>query len=367
LSAIDSRFREFESQHGPQQEADEVTPASQDLAADLIDDLLFNDLHTAGFTAGRTGGFPFNLGVLGFPNPMMTPAQATHPSRDRNDPSPQSAFIRTMTPTERHTSPEAAERSWGSEVEMPRLGDTESLSVEMGKYAPTINIQPPTDSRAGGKSTRAPSGLSNVSNVGERTAVPTRVDVVITEERFDPPQNMYQVNEHTYEYVQTPPKGTKITAAELNRDLPALPSDTIKSDRPSPSPQVISLPRKDSPAPVLQQSTQRSPPSSHEIQRPPVLGPAIGQDEHHSPVGHMSVDQPTRNGHSRFLPTDESGHESPIKDTIRLVERAASPYRPQPWDIVTQRLYSWALVWEEETFVRALENISLGQQVGSLM
>jgi hypothetical protein len=36
---------------------------------------------------------------------------------------------------------------------------------------------------------------------------------------------------------------------------------------------------------------------------------------------------------------------------------------PAPWDIVTQRLYSWALVWMEKDFVDALENISLGSQV----
>jgi hypothetical protein len=39
----------------------------------------------------------------------------------------------------------------------------------------------------------------------------------------------------------------------------------------------------------------------------------------------------------------------------------------KPWDIVAQRLLSWALVWPAEDFIRSLKAISLGQQVcGSL-
>lgn len=35
----------------------------------------------------------------------------------------------------------------------------------------------------------------------------------------------------------------------------------------------------------------------------------------------------------------------------------------KPWDIVTQRLLSWALVWPGEDFIRSLHAISLNQQV----
>jgi hypothetical protein len=38
------------------------------------------------------------------------------------------------------------------------------------------------------------------------------------------------------------------------------------------------------------------------------------------------------------------------------------PY-PRPWDVVTQRLFSWALVWMEDDFVRTLETTALGYQV----
>ncbi|KAH8081113.1 hypothetical protein HD553DRAFT_85796 [Filobasidium floriforme] len=36
---------------------------------------------------------------------------------------------------------------------------------------------------------------------------------------------------------------------------------------------------------------------------------------------------------------------------------------PRPWDVVTQRLFSWAMVWPPEDFVRSLETTALGQQV----
>jgi hypothetical protein len=37
--------------------------------------------------------------------------------------------------------------------------------------------------------------------------------------------------------------------------------------------------------------------------------------------------------------------------------------KAEPWNLINQKLYSWALVWEEETYKRALENISLGHQI----
>ncbi len=35
---------------------------------------------------------------------------------------------------------------------------------------------------------------------------------------------------------------------------------------------------------------------------------------------------------------------------------------PRPWDVVTQRLFSWAVVWMQDDFVRALETTALGGQ-----
>lgn len=36
---------------------------------------------------------------------------------------------------------------------------------------------------------------------------------------------------------------------------------------------------------------------------------------------------------------------------------------PPPWDLVTQRLYSWAMVWEEDSLQRSLASVSVNQEV----
>lgn len=51
-------------------------------------------------------------------------------------------------------------------------------------------------------------------------------------------------------------------------------------------------------------------------------------------------------------------------DTAAIADPATSTKaQPQAWDCVQQRLYSWAVVWEDSTFSQALEDISLGKQV----
>ncbi|ODO06026.1 hypothetical protein L198_01254 [Cryptococcus wingfieldii CBS 7118] len=54
------------------------------------------------------------------------------------------------------------------------------------------------------------------------------------------------------------------------------------------------------------------------------------------------------------------------RDILRITDPLASGPSGgwRPWDLLTQRLYSWALIMEEKSFVRALEDISLGRQVG---
>lgn len=47
---------------------------------------------------------------------------------------------------------------------------------------------------------------------------------------------------------------------------------------------------------------------------------------------------------------------------ISQSNQAHAPHT-KPWDIVSQSLLSWALVWPAEDFVRSLESIALGQQV----
>jgi hypothetical protein len=55
--------------------------------------------------------------------------------------------------------------------------------------------------------------------------------------------------------------------------------------------------------------------------------------------------------------------ESSDMITIVRPDATAKP-EPRPWDCVQQRLYSWAVVWEDSSFSHALEDISLGKQVG---
>ncbi|WVQ73587.1 hypothetical protein IAR50_003166 [Cryptococcus sp. DSM 104548] len=54
------------------------------------------------------------------------------------------------------------------------------------------------------------------------------------------------------------------------------------------------------------------------------------------------------------------------RDHLRITDPLASGHGGgwRPWDLLTQRLYSWALITEEKSFVRTLEDISLGRQVG---
>lgn len=53
-------------------------------------------------------------------------------------------------------------------------------------------------------------------------------------------------------------------------------------------------------------------------------------------------------------PVPFGGHQDPLMPTLPT---------PRPWDLITQRLYSWALVWPPEDFVRSLEATALGLQV----
>lgn len=55
---------------------------------------------------------------------------------------------------------------------------------------------------------------------------------------------------------------------------------------------------------------------------------------------------------------------SPPRDRIHMADSLYPPMAGwKPWNMLTQRLYSWALIMEEKSFVKALEDISLGRQV----
>jgi len=66
---------------------------------------------------------------------------------------------------------------------------------------------------------------------------------------------------------------------------------------------------------------------------------------------------------SAFQSMPTTPPESSDMITIVRPDATAKP-EPRPWDCVQQRLYSWAVVWEDSSFSHALEDISLGKQVG---
>ncbi|KAL7421133.1 hypothetical protein Q5752_004018 [Cryptotrichosporon argae] len=356
LEAFDTRFVELEKQ-GLDAAADNDTPPSQDVPTELIEDLLFHQMPSSGF--GGIAGLPF--GRL-FGNPVMSPDGAT----------PQGAYLRTLSPTEAHdaTPPEIAGSaaapstraptaqsahaptaasvpapngfahaasaasaqqaagspkrggdimSWGSSVELPHPGDT-----VLPPRPPTITIQAPTESHAptthGFLASRAASAASPT------THTPGRIDVDIYEERVE----------------QLPSaQGPSVVPDPSERDLPALPSDSVRSNRPSPVPSTPSPLIQKTPTPTHRATPRNDSPRSR-----------YGDGTQASPDTYPIVRE------SEIRPAGAT------RDKLNLIDPLCPPMpEPAPWDLVTQRLYSWALVWEDDTFVRGLENISLGKQV----
>lgn len=78
-----------------------------------------------------------------------------------------------------------------------------------------------------------------------------------------------------------------------------------------------------------------------------------------NPVPHDVL--PPTNAHAR-REVGQHPHEQPMKET--WMDRMQ---QSRAWDIVGQRLFSWALVWPAEDFVRSLKTIALDQQVSSHM
>lgn len=78
---------------------------------------------------------------------------------------------------------------------------------------------------------------------------------------------------------------------------------------------------------------------------------------HRTPVSrHLTPSKPARSQQAAAI--SDKGTEKDYEDP--LLPHLPSP---RPWDVVTQRLFSWALVWPPEDFVRSLETTALGRQV----
>lgn len=311
----------------------------QDVPPELIDDLLFGELPPSGIPNVFSG--PFGLGSM---FPPEFPQQMGHFTSP-----PNGAFIQSIPPSERpaQAATYGGELSWGSEVELPQPGETVPPP-----QAPTITIQAPTESNVAKTGTRVPSGstLSRAEPRTPRTA--THVEVDIVEEEVLPDAAVPDPRE---------------------RDLPAVPSESIHSHRPSPVQQSTSLHQTALRAPA----TERAAPLPSQYASPRTApATAVDQKSHLGLSGNAPelIQSPRTTTAMVTAPThlaeadlNGAGYPGqPGRDTIHVLDTGYGNLAdPMPWDRITQRLYSWAMVWEEETFARALENISLGKQVSA--
>ncbi|KAK4685503.1 MFS transporter, UMF1 family, partial [Tremellales sp. Uapishka_1] len=293
LAAIDVRFNELDKTRAVENE--ELPHAHGEVANDIINDLLFNEFPSTNMPH-------FNLSALGFPNVAYPGPEQFHPP---------GAYIRDASPSIRDPPRDLQNQdmSWGSEVDLPAPGE----NVPPPKGPPTINILAPTASNVEGGSTRAPTRTpTRASN-----HTPRQVDVDIVEEQVVP------VTDAAYPLT--------------DKDLPAAPSESIRSNLPS------------SPIPFSTSVRTAPPRSAPRTPEMPKRAPSP------SPSSVIVTPKP-KPVSPRPISTD--------REKYRMTDpRLPHMDFPAPWEIVTQRLYSWALVWEEESFVRALEKISLGQQV----
>ncbi|WVQ93108.1 hypothetical protein IAU59_000172 [Kwoniella sp. CBS 9459] len=415
LAAFDSRFSALEAQKheidamGPGRPATQHSQVTQDIPSNLIDELIFHELPSSGFTGGVHMPHGLTQSIL-FPEqgsmppmpgyasqkaqthyttnkPVSTAAPRSH-YMDRQGPDAASAHTArapTNAPTQytaraptqaRSVAPIQTEThrghvnpdipTWGSEVELPQA---DSLPVPDGPTgAPTINIIAPTEPivAPGRISTRAPSRAASQTGT---VRAPDHVDVTVITERALPETAVPNPRE---------------------RDLPAPPSESVRSHRPSPpsksTPLDANTAQGRTPGAASIALTQGSVGGGIQF---PSQSAYIGNPDHYPPSlygpppgaqapfgvyraprsaqGKSSTPQARSDIHMQshdIILSPPQNPTSPPRDRIHIVD----PLHPhmggwKPWDMLTQRLYSWALIAEEKSFVRALEEVSLGRQV----
>jgi hypothetical protein len=356
LEAFDARFSELEKQKHNQglfePFGEEVTP-DQNMMGDLLDNIIFNELgpefgEMLGLQHGpHTGIFPtIGSNVTSQPRGQYSSAAAQYGYDPSHDPAvrfmPSLQTYVSGTPSQGtklaasggHGTHRAASGNgdliWGSEVELPAPGDNISPPRHGG---PTINIQPPTESNIGESSYRNPSGPTySAATPQTPPGMPKGRDMV-----FEAPGGVIHDD----------------------RDLPAAPSESLLSQRQSPVPQPDSMP-------ALTHSPAGTPGTR-----------ARGLSQGQSPNGvprstafetapdglPKSILQASR---TYMTPPRESQHGTPGRDRIHVTDSMHTDEKAQPWNLVTQKLYSWALAWPDEDYQRAQERISLGYQVDEI-
>lgn len=353
LEAFDARFSELEQQKQNREIFGDHNPQGHDLVGDMLDDLIYNELgpefgNIIGFQRGPIGSIP----AIGSNPAGQSPAQMLNSAAYRSETPPREmasrmgASIHTIPPTvlsqpqklaasnghgHHASSGGGGDLTWGSDVELPQPGDSVPPPG-----APIINIQPPTESNIGKSSYRVPSGPT-YSQATPRTppGMPRAQDIV-----FEAPGGVIQ------DQVQSMPMG-------MERDLPAAPSESVISHRRSPVPAPGSM---ETQAPPHTPGTQQS-----RLVSPPGNGNGGTAQSTAFVTAPKSILQPQRT----YVTPPQPGAQplTPGRDRIHVTDSMPTEHQVDPWNLVTQKLYSWALVWEEETFVRAMERMSLGGQV----
>lgn len=339
MAELDSRFALLSEQQrqanlhkngymSPDVMHDEVEIIPQE----LINDLVFHGFPSGAFTSGIPPFFPMG-----------------HPLAMPND-SPESARIRTLASTHRPQENSGdATLTWGSEVEMPSGANISPPKSH--PRGPTINVQPPTESNARTRLASIP------SRTDPRTPVRTENDLV--EEIFIPGSGMAEKSlpdtpddqSHSVRsQAPSPENGRAATTGRAPTSKGAA-GDYFEGER--------NRPTDSDPTTPIQQYTPRA---------PTVYSKATGNGNgfgngHRSahPTDHSAMTQDAVTAPTHFTHYDVDHKRG--KDIIHVKEAVESSSELGPWDHVTQKLYAWALVWEDESFTKALESLALGKQV----
>lgn len=326
---------------------------------------------------------------------------------------------RVVPPTERRLSAQG-DLIWGSEVELPHPTESISLPHITG---PAINIHPPTESNMGNNkaSTRVSPRSRTVSasrshpptTVGGRMAQDDGRIHVITEQPLPvgtmPDPGEKELPPQPSESAKGQPSHPKLfdtmTVAQRTQQPgtmagSAIPKSMAQSaysygspdQYPPPAPRLRTMNRQASTThvganggivPGSIYGTAMVPPTTSFFPGqtmyqtavpgttvPPVPAPIM--DPAPAPPANQSLNEPLGTIHMRlhetksslFTATAPGKSTSPPRARINVVDPLFPPMAGwKPWDMLTQRLYSWALIMEEKSFVRALEDISLGRQV----
>ncbi|KAK8843968.1 hypothetical protein IAR55_006760 [Kwoniella newhampshirensis] len=246
---------------------------------------------------------------------------------------------------------------WGSEVELPQPGENVHFP-RAPTIAPTINILAPTESNPGGKgSTRAPSNsaISIAASRAPTKMTPDRIDITVVKQQAFPETAVPRPQE---------------------RDLPSPHSESVKYQRPSPA---LSKSRtldesSRTKAYTAGRATIQSfqpdmypPPPFNQVPKSVSVFQAAQTSRAgaQSPAGRKSSGNIHKRARDQII-TPPKPPFSPTRDVIHVIDPLfanAVTAGWQPWDRLSQTLYSWAIIAEEKSFVRALEEISLGRQV----